>query len=432
MDEFNWEAFFVLLRDNQIIPIIGENIIKIETSNGEKPLSDLLSDRLAEKLNVPSNNLSLREFALQQSNNILFNRLIKPTYREIIEEIENESLKVNLLPLQQLAWISEFKIFLSTAFDDFLAKILIKERGADKVIIYNHSIIHNSLERRISENTAALVFNILGNIFANTNFARTEEEVLEYIYSLRRENQLTNFLFENIRGKNLLFLGCSFPDWLLRFFIRTISAERYTTRETLKYIADNSVTLNSKLNNFLSNFSVQVFPIPSKIYSDSPAFINDLYQRWELNTINKTPTRFQGTVFISYSRKDRDIVFPIFQSLKKRGVDVWFDESALDSGDVYDKIIEGKIKSCTKFIAFISSSVLDNPESYAYKIEWQIANARRIMQEDQVKNSFILPYIIDTTSLKDPRIPRSFRNILINHIDSVNIIDEIISHLNPI
>ena len=50
-----------------------------------------------------------------------------------------------------------------------------------------------------------------------------EEDLLEYIYGMTAESR-PNRLFDHLRSMNLLFLGCNYPDWLSRFFIRLLKA----------------------------------------------------------------------------------------------------------------------------------------------------------------------------------------------------------------
>jgi hypothetical protein len=55
-------------------------------------------------------------------------------------------------------------------------------------------------------------------------------------------------------------------------------------------------------------------------------------------------------IFLSYASQDAEAAQRICEALRVAGIEVWFDQSALRGGDVWDQTIRKQIKSCALFI----------------------------------------------------------------------------------
>lgn len=61
-------------------------------------------------------------------------------------------------------------------------------------------------------------------------------------------------------------------------------------------------------------------------------------------------------LFVSYSHKDADKVYPILRLLQKKNVRLWFDVDSIPAGMDYTEHIAAKIWGCTAFMPMISSN----------------------------------------------------------------------------
>lgn len=61
-------------------------------------------------------------------------------------------------------------------------------------------------------------------------------------------------------------------------------------------------------------------------------------------------------LFVSYSHKDADKVYPILRLLQKKNVRLWFDVDSIPAGMDYTDYIATKIWGCTAFMPLISSN----------------------------------------------------------------------------
>jgi hypothetical protein len=64
-------------------------------------------------------------------------------------------------------------------------------------------------------------------------------------------------------------------------------------------------------------------------------------------------------LFVSYARKDRDIVYPLVDDLLKRGVSVWMDSRML-GGDDWLVELEAQLIKCSGVLVLLSSSFISS------------------------------------------------------------------------
>jgi aspartate/glutamate racemase len=68
------------------------------------------------------------------------------------------------------------------------------------------------------------------------------------------------------------------------------------------------------------------------------------------------PADFSRAVFLSYASQDAEAAKRICESLRSAGIEVWFDQSELRGGDVWDQKIRHQIKECALFVPIISAN----------------------------------------------------------------------------
>jgi adenylate cyclase len=113
-------------------------------------------------------------------------------------------------------------------------------------------------------------------------------------------------------------------------------------------------------------------------------------------------------VFLSYASQDAEAAQRISAALRAAGVEVWFDQSALRGGDVWDQTIRKQIKACVLFIPVISRHTHQRDEGY-FRLEWKLAVDRSHLMA--TNKTFLLPVVIDDTREDDENVPDRFREI---------------------
>jgi TolB-like protein len=119
-------------------------------------------------------------------------------------------------------------------------------------------------------------------------------------------------------------------------------------------------------------------------------------------------TDFPPAVFLSYASQDTAAAKRLCEALRAAGIEVWFDQSELVGGDVWDQKIRGQIAQCALFVPLISANTQARLEGY-FRREWKQAAARtHDMAEEKI---FLLPVVLDDTHDADAKVPAEFKGV---------------------
>jgi TolB-like protein/tetratricopeptide (TPR) repeat protein len=115
-----------------------------------------------------------------------------------------------------------------------------------------------------------------------------------------------------------------------------------------------------------------------------------------------TPT---GAVFLSYASQDAEAAARICNALRAAEIEVWFDQSELRGGDIWDQKIRREVRDCELFIPVISANTTSRREGY-FRLEWDLADRRtHMMARDR---TFVVPVCLDATPEAGADVPESF------------------------
>ena len=117
------------------------------------------------------------------------------------------------------------------------------------------------------------------------------------------------------------------------------------------------------------------------------------------------PSRQPPSVFLSYASEDRQAAQLIRDALPGLGLEVWYDESALNGGDAWDQKIRRQIRECDFFMPLVSAQTEARHEGY-FRREWRLAVERTLDMADD--HTFLLPVVIDDTGQAGARVPEKF------------------------
>jgi len=352
----------------------------------------------------------------------------------IIRSIKDLSPEQMVLdPFKKIAKIGNIETILSVNFDNFLERAFEAE-GIKVNSSINFSIQDNDyFEGNINTDKALTkIFNLMGNI-SDSDFAITEEMQLEYLYRLLMgKNANIDALFNAVKDKSILFIGCSFPNWFMRFFIRTISKKRFKTGRS-KFVASDRTAQDIDLSTFLEYNKTSVIPIgiaktsesSEDVYKNSIEFIDKLFEVAQKNKgmVKENKKLYKEKLFLSYSWGDKNLIQKLKNEFEKCGVELFFDDDDLRNGENFSDSISEYINKCDYILPMISNNSISRKESYVYEKEWTQAiyvekfkKSSGLFREGQ--ETYIRPYIIDETSPTDDRIPEEIRKRKITSIPS--------------
>ena len=417
-----WEDLLNYIEEKRVIPIIGPELLKVETESGPRLLQNWLAEKLAVRLNVNTAGLA-KPLSL---NDVVCSYLSAHGRREEaytrLRSIMRESNFAPPLPLRQLAEITDFNLYVSMTFDPLLEQALnlVRFGGApntDAIAYAPNRVADLPVERDDLQRPA--VYYLLGRLSASPTYVISDEDMLEFVCALQSEHLTPEKLFHALEHNHLLVIGSDFSNWLARLFLRMTKRRRLSDpREVGEILADGHTADDLRLVSFLQQVSVR-----TRVFSGAEEFVAELHRRWvarhrpsAAESNSPGPLRIlpparempENAVFISYAREDLPAVQRLKATLDAAGIVTWFDMDRLESGDDYDRKIRTNIARCSFFIPVISANTQRRHEGY-FRREWSYAVDRtRSMADGAV---FVLPVCVDETIEAAAIAPEKFKAI---------------------
>src|SRR5262249_5547149 len=134
------------------------------------------------------------------------------------------------------------------------------------------------MERALRTDVAPpVVFHLFGRLSSSPDYAICDEDMLEFLQALQEKVRQPALLFDELKQSHLLIIGCSFSDWLARFFIRIAKGQPLSFRRPqMEIVVDTVAGADSNLVMFLRSFSYN-----TRVISATPAhFLAELAERW--------------------------------------------------------------------------------------------------------------------------------------------------------
>lgn len=406
-----WRSLLAYIKAGAVIPVIGPELVTIREGDRDVPLYRWLAQRLATHFELPTAELP-GDFDL---NDVASMHLRRGGHREDLYLQIDGMLRDTALtpsePLAALAGIPGFNLFVSLTFDSLLADAINAARPggqrAEQIAYSPNDVL--DLPCAKAKLRQPVVFHLLGLATVLPNYVACDEDLLEFVYGLQDKQRQPKNLFDALHDNHLLILGCSFGDWLARFFLRTArSLELSQNRRCWDVLVGDPQ--DARLSLFLETFSpdARVIPLPAA------QFVAELAARWQAaypaavqaadSAVSEVPT---GAIFVSYASEDLEAASRLAEGLRAEGLEVWFDKREIKWGEDWNRRIRGGIKDCALFLPVISRQALSDPRSYYWR-EWNdAADFAHGMAPDEV---FIVPVTIDDTRLdRASSLPDAFK-----------------------
>jgi hypothetical protein len=404
LDELDWNSLIDSIIAGAVVPVIGQELLISNKDGQEESLYDLWGRVLAEQVRLPLPEQDGTPALYQVTSKLLMNKNPN-TVAQYVHGVVKQPWP---LPdsLRKLAEIQSFSLYVTTTIDHLLENALEETRPQCKGKLRKIGFAlhadntHNDLPEDFANLPTPTIFHVFGftSPFANA-FAKTEDDLIDFSASLLDWDYAPKSFYDYLQNKTILLLGCSFPDWLGRFFVRALNAHYEKQTINIYYVSGHH---EEGLENYLRRKQATVLAPYSPV-----SFVDELYRRWQKRhaesqsqpseTIAETaqpgPLK-RGAVFLSYASEDRDTVRRIQAQLEAADVDTWMDESGLEPGVQFQHVIRGSIRDASCFIAFISNSLEGQKKRFLWK-EWKWA-------EDESLNwrkgqQFLQAVVIDDT-----------------------------------
>lgn len=360
LQEGFWDNLLDYIQDRTVIPVIGPELVTVQEGDRDVPLYRWIAQRLAADLGLPTAELPV-SFDLNDVVSLHLRR--RGEREELYAQIHRMLRKAALTPsesLRALAGIPGFDLFVSLTFDSLLVDAL----GAAQQISYSPKTVRD-LPCPKAELRQPVVFHLLGRASASPDYAICDEDLLEFLHALQDKQRQPKTLFDELRGNHLLILGCSFDNWLARFFLRTArSLELSQKRRRWDVLVGDQMAQDASLALFLKSFSSDARVVPWT----AAEFVLELARGWQAAhpaemqgeepfTREEGPSGRSipnGAIFISYASEDLEAASRLAAGLRSAGLEVWLDKNALQMGEDWARSIRRGIERCSLFLPVIS------------------------------------------------------------------------------
>jgi TIR domain len=409
MSDDAWDALLDRVADGGVVPVVGSQLLAGPAGHGS--FSALVAARLLSKLSPatdtnrlsPGHELDDAVALLQRARDVGPSRLYEAVY-QAIKHVTREDAAIPLA-LRQLASISGFRLMVTVTPDDMLARCLSQRVRVNEFVArsaYDQTSPPNPLAAGWISNPGVVhLLYLFGKAKPTPAFAIHEEDVLEYAHDFLAGRAIPVELRDELNGRSTMFIGCRFPDWLSRLFLRATSNGRLSGLREKRHWMVERLQPGESLTLFLNNFSKDTVVLSQL---EPSAFVGELHRRWQLHQalVNvPAPPRHEGApsphtlFFVSYSRAtDLPRAEALCQALLSLGVrnhEIWFDRSTLEPGVDFQQNIADGIAKCEYFLPLLSTGAVAREEAFVLS-EWRRANRRL----STMGRRFVMPLIVDS------------------------------------
>ena len=279
LDDDAWNDLIDYIEDRRVIPIVGPELLRVDTETGPRLLYDWLAEKLAGKLGVDT---SLLPDPYTLNDVVCWFLSARGRREEAYTRLRGVLRDANFAPpraLAQLAQITDFDLFVSTTFDPLLERAINAERfgGASStdVVAYAPNRV-TDLPAERERLARPLVYHLLGRVSASPTYVLSDEDLLEFICGLQSEHLAPEKLFHELEHSHLLLIGGNFTNWLARLFLRMAKRRRLSDpRDVGEVLADGHSAADRRLMAFLQQVSVR-----TRVFTGAAEFVDELHRRW--------------------------------------------------------------------------------------------------------------------------------------------------------
>jgi hypothetical protein len=412
--EERWNSLLDSMELGKVVPIVGRSLSLVEVDGSPPmPVQRAAVQAMTRELGIESfpDNIGLADLYRRMAEDPEFDvETFHPKLRRVLA-----AFRPQLDPLNKLAEITHFRLYLSTAFDGYLGQAVRELRGAqgETVTTYTFAPGYENPQQAIVRTGEVCVYNLLGGRDTFPNWAVTMEEMVEFVLGMHGEKYRPDQLFAALKDRHLLAIGCQIPDWLGRFFLRALRDGRISEQKGMNHLVEDAVDADAALGRYLQTFSKKSLVVPG----NAVAFVDELNRRWKTRVGDAPPPGGNGAngisqpervakVFLSYAHDDGHEAQRLYDYLRARGIDVWKDDrqEALAKGGNWDHEIRRQIADCACFVPVISRHTTDTSESYFWQ-EWNLA-LDRSARMNSLKRRFIFPVLCE----RDVKLPEQFKD----------------------
>lgn len=414
-----WRKIERFLKARTLVPVLGPGIVTF--GEDDRPLYPWVTAQVASRLGLDAVPASMHELVCAHLRN---KGRVEDVCLEIDELLDIAAPEPGPL-LRALASVSQCRLFFTLGFDPLMERALNHLRGAGRSVTQSWCFSLDSAADDLPNPaaTGTLLGYLFGKVSANPGYLLWDADAIEFIWQLQRQLPALNMLGKTLSENNLLIMGASFPDWLVRFLLRAIRQRPFTEASAKDFLladSDPPSQLDAVLFYDSLRRGIQVFPgdphafareFCRRAHAQEPPLTAGVAPGTNLTIPFMDSIAPDGSIFVSYSHAagDAAAAFRIVEKLRSAGCFVWLDDDRLTCGDNFDNHLEDAVRrNCGFFVSVISRTTEGKAESYFHKERnWA---AQRIQSMTHMR-PFYFPVVIDDTPVPPRQEPRAFAAI---------------------
>lgn len=374
-----WDELIEKITRGEVIPVIGPEFLACDFDNQDKWVNphQVLIDQLAESKGITTTHQSFSELLYDDLYPARERDDIYDMIGQVFEPELNESNAGNAIPqssifqpsslLIRLLRICKFRFVITTSFTPLVEYAMKEIYGANgvRVMNFNNNPLENQDIKAVDDIYKPTVYYMFGKVCRQSKrYVVNDSDMLAFCRSWLSTPPST--LVNVLKGKYLLILGNNYSDWLCRFMWYSMKTELDSKPKGMMVNADESLLqFMKRIDAFTQKDPKAVIDkIETLVTQKTKAQEKIRYQKPDLNT----------DVFLSYSRRDADIVEKLYEQLTAKGLRVWYDRENLGVGDNFMAEIKLAVRKTRVFIPILTQHIDEEKnEPHPYRTEWETA-----------------------------------------------------------
>ncbi len=279
-DEDAWDDLLNYIEERRVIPIIGPELLRVQTDRGLRLLYDWLAEKLAARLQVDTSGLP-QPLSL---NDVVCCYLGQRGRREeAYTRLRVDHARGRVRAAARPAPARADHRFRPVRDHD--VRPAARAGDQPRALSAASRPPRSSPMRRTASPTfpssaascsAPVVYHLLGRLSASPTYVISDEDMLEFICALQCEHLTPEKLFHELEHNHLLLIGSDFSNWLARLFLRMAKRQRLSDpRDVGEVLADDHTMQDERLVAFLQQVSVR-----TRVYGGAESFVAELHARW--------------------------------------------------------------------------------------------------------------------------------------------------------
>ncbi len=398
-----WDELIDKILEGDVVPVFGPEFMALDEEHPDlcvNPHQSLI-DMLAESKGIEAHHASFSQL-LYDDNFPASER--KEIYDMLGEAFENETDDYKIFYpstlIMRLLNVCKFRFVITTSFTPIIEHAMRSVwKGNVRIMNFSNNPLENDDITNEDEINKPTVYYMFGRVSRKSErYVVNDSDMLSFCRTWLSDppRNLVNIL----RNKYLLFLGNNYSDWLCRFIWYSMKKE--TNTKTTGMMVDENA--EESLLQFMKRIDAFTHRDPMSVVSRIEMMIESKLK--EADTSGQFHPNLHPDVFISYSRRDAAVVNKLYNSLKSRGLRVWYDRNDLGIGDKFMDEIKLAIKRTRLFIPVLSHNIQsEKNESHPYRMEWSTA----INVSSGYGRNFIIPVCEQGFDFYSSFVPEEFQ-----------------------